>query len=168
MPLTEPAGSTSGAQDDQQRAAGWEALAWAERIAPGGWGNASSDAWVERQRCLVFAAVATGRSRGCVHTAGDVDAPVAGPVIEAEDAIEGPVAAAVVAVARVRGVLRCPPCAEPIVASVTTMGHPCDRCGAVAVSAVDRVALVTGSALIVVAQLCGPCRTATVALSGVN
>jgi hypothetical protein len=65
----------------------------------------------------------------------------------------------VVAVARIPGVLRCPPCAEPIVAQSTGMGSECDRCGSLTDSGSKRVAALTGSSLIVVAQLCAGCRS---------
>jgi hypothetical protein len=123
-------------------AAGWDALEWAERISPDCWGNAAEgDPWVLSVRCLTVAAVVTGRSSGCTHT---VSATAAVPVV---------------AVARIPGVLRCPPCAEPIVAQSTGMGSECDRCGSPADGGPQRVAALTGSSLIVVAQLCAGCRS---------
>jgi ribosomal protein L37AE/L43A len=123
-------------------AAGWDALRWAERIAPDCWGNAAeNDAWVLSVRCLTVAAVVTGRSSGCAHT---VTAATAVPVV---------------AVARIPDVLCCPPCAEPIVAQSATMGLECDRCGSRAEDQTERVAALTGSSLIVVAQLCLGCRS---------
>jgi hypothetical protein len=144
-PLLDPVEARPDAVIDQHLAAGWDSIAWAERIAPDRWGQASDDGWVVRQRCLVFAAVVTGRSQGCAHTAADVAAPV-------------------VAVARVPGVLRCPACAEAVVAATSTTGHACDRCGVVMVAATDRVALLTGASLIVVAQVCPGCRSAVMLL----
>jgi hypothetical protein len=136
-------GETAPRSDvDQRMAAGWDALDWAERIAPECWGNAAErDSWVLSVRCLAVAAVVTGRSTGCPHT---ISAAAAVPVV---------------AVARIPGVLRCPPCAEPIVAQSATMGPECDRCGARSESASERVAALTGSSLIVVAQLCRGCRS---------
>jgi hypothetical protein len=126
---------------DQRMAAGWDALEWAERIAPDYWGSAAeADPWVLSVRCLTVAAVVTGRSSGCSHT------------ISAASAVP------VVAIARVPGVLRCPPCAEPVVAESAGMGSACDRCGPLAESAAERVAALTGSSLIVVAHLCQACR----------
>ena len=98
-----------------------------------------------RQRCLAAASVVTARSQGCAHTAADVATPV-------------------VAVPRAPGVLRCPTCAEPVVAGTATGGHGCDRCGRVTVGPGDRAALVTGSSLIIVAQLCSACADACRAL----
>lgn len=127
---------------DQRMAAGWDALDWAERIAPDCWGNAApGDPWVLSVRCLTVAAVVTGRSSGCAHT---ISAKAAVPVV---------------AVARIPGVLRCPPCAEPVVAQSASLRSGCDRCGLPADSAVERVAALTGSSLIVVAQLCRGCRS---------
>lgn len=144
-----PGGDAGGAASDQQASAGWEALAWAERIAPRHWGNAApDDGWVTSVRCLVVAAVVTGRADGCVHTRTDGATPV-------------------VAVPRATGVLRCPTCAEGVVAAVTTDGRACDRCGAVAVTAADRVAAVVGTSLLIVAQLCNLCRPAVLAMSDV-
>jgi len=76
-PLLTPVTERPDAIVEQHLAAGWDAVAWAERIAPDRWGNASDDAWVTRQQCLAFAAVVTGRSQGCPHTAEDVATPVA-------------------------------------------------------------------------------------------
>jgi hypothetical protein len=136
-------GETTPRSDiDQRMAAGWDALSWAERIAPDCWGSAAEgDPWVLSVRCLTVAAVVTGRSSGCSHT---VSANAAVPVV---------------AVARIPGVLRCPPCAEPIVAQSAGMGPGCDRCGSLADSASERVAALTGASLIVVAQLCRGCRS---------
>jgi ribosomal protein S27E len=142
--LLEPAGRRSDAGVDQLQAAGWDAVTWAERIAPGRWGNASDDGWVTAQRCLAFAAVVTGRSSGCVHTATDVAVPV-------------------IAVARAVGVLHCPSCAETVVAATATTRHACDRCGRVTVSSEQRVALVAGASLILVGHLCAACFPAPVA-----
>jgi hypothetical protein len=144
-PLLEPVDGESTHVDDQVCAAGWDALGWAERIAPGLWGNASDDGWVTAQRCLAVASVVTGRSSGCVHTAADVAVPV-------------------VAVARAVGVLCCPVCAEAVVATTSTTGHACDRCAQVTVSVEDRVALVTGASLLLVGQLCRSCSAAVCAL----
>jgi hypothetical protein len=127
---------------DQRMAAGWDALDWAERIAPDRWGSAvDGDPWVLSIRCLTVAAVITGRSSGCPHT---VSAAIAVPVV---------------AIARMPGVLRCPPCAEPVVAESAGLGSACDRCGPLAETAPERVAALTGSSLIVVAQLCRGCRS---------
>ena len=121
--------------------AGWEALSWAERIAPAHWGSAGmQDSWVLSARCLTLAAMVTGRSSGCPHTVGP--------------ALTSPV----VAVVRAPGALRCPPCAEPLVARLTADGR-CDRCAEGPVGAGDRVAVLAGTALIVVGLLCGTCRT---------
>ena len=140
LPLLEPAGDLGDPVVDQHVTAGWDALDWAERIAPDRWGNAvENDPWIVAHRCLAFAAVTTGRSRGCPHTGSPT------------------VAVPVVAVARAPGVLRCPPCAETVVRQHTTTGHPCDRCRAVTVGPSDRVAALTGASLIVVGQLCTPC-----------
>ena len=134
--------STPRSDVDQRMAAGWDALEWAERIAPERWGNAAAgDPWVLSIRCLTVAAVVTGRSSGCSHT---ISADAAVPVV---------------AVARFPGVLRCPPCAEPIVVQSAEMGPGCDRCGSRADAATERVAALTGSSLIVVAQLCRGCRS---------
>jgi hypothetical protein len=131
---------------EQQMAAGWDALGWAERIAPSNWGNAAeADPWVVTVRCLAVASVVTGRSSGCAHTVSPVTV------------------LPVVAVARVPGVLRCPPCAEPVVGEASEGGR-CDRCAAVPVTASDRTAVLTGASLIVVAQLCGACRREVVPL----
>jgi hypothetical protein len=131
---------------DHRVAAGWDALGWAERIAPGHWGSATeADAWVRSVRCLTLAAVVTGRTSACPHTVGPT---LTGPVV---------------AVVRAPGVFRCPPCAEPLVAQLAT-GGACDRCGSVAVAVADRVAVLAGSALIVVGQLCGSCRSQVFAL----
>jgi len=138
-PLLTPVTERPDAIVEQHLAAGWDAVAWAERIAPDRWGNASDDAWVTRQQCLAFAAVVTGRSQGCPHTAEDVATPV-------------------VVIARAPGVLHCPACAEAVVAATSTTGHACDRCGRATVSSTDRVALLTGASLIVVGQLCESCR----------
>jgi hypothetical protein len=126
---------------DRLMAAGWDALGWAERIAPDHWGSAAdADSWVVSVRCLTLAAVVTGRSSGCPHTVGPgLTVPV-------------------VAVVRAPGVFRCPPCAEPLVAQWTA-GGVCDRCAAVPVGETDRVAVLAGAALIVVGLLCGSCRS---------
>jgi hypothetical protein len=98
-------GSNAHADSDQQLAAGWDALDWTERIAPNCWGSAvEDDPWVLSVRCLAMASVLTGRSSGCAHTG---DATVALPVV---------------AIARAPGVLRCPPCAEPVVAQTSSSG----------------------------------------------
>lgn len=127
---------------DQRFAAGWDALAWAERIAPRSWGNADADdRWVLTVRCRVMASVVTGRASGCVHT------------------VEPAAAVPVVAVARVPEVLRCPACAEPVVAQSAAMGPACDRCGRLKGATAERVAALTGASLIVVGQLCRDCRS---------
>jgi len=131
---------------DQRDAAGWDAVTWAERIAPCRWGSAvADDPWVTSVRCLTVASVVIGRADGCEHTRMKGAAPV-------------------VAVARAAGSLRCPACAEPVVASVTTDGHACDRCGQVPVVRGDRVAAVVGASLVVVAQLCEECAGVVLAL----
>jgi ribosomal protein S27AE len=146
-PLLEPIHErVAGNVLDQREAAGWDAVEWAERIAPNRWGNAATDdRWVTGVRCLAVASVVTGRGNGCEHTRGTGSAPV-------------------VAVTRATGSLRCPTCAEPLVAAVTTDGHACDRCGTVPVTRADRVAIVAGSSLIVVAQLCDRCTASVLAL----
>ena len=134
---------------DQSMAAGWDALGWAERIAPSCWGNAvESDPWVLSVSCLVLASVVTARASGCAHT------------------VSSTVAVPVVAVARVPGVLRCPPCAEPVVAQSAATGPSCDRCGSAAVVAPERVAALTGASVILVAYLCPGCRGQVLALAG--
>lgn len=141
---TPPTGSV--AVTDQRVAAGWDAVTWAERIAPRRWGSAvDGDPWLTSVRCLVLASVVTGRADGCDHTRTSGATPV-------------------VAVARATGSLRCPSCAEPVVAAVTTDGHACDRCGRVPVGPGDRTAAVTGAALVLVAQLCDGCAGAVLAL----
>lgn len=131
---------------DQRDAAGWDAVTWAERIAPRRWGSAvDGDTWLTTVRCLALASVVTGRSDGCEHTRATGATPVA-------------------AVTRVTGSLRCPSCAESVVASVTTDGHACDRCGCVPVAPTDRTAAVVGTSLVVVAQLCDGCAGAVLAL----
>jgi hypothetical protein len=144
-PLLEPVGDGSSL-GDQQAAAGWDAVTWAERIAPNRWGNAvTDDGWVTGVRCLALAAVVTGRADGCQHTAMTGARPV-------------------VAVPRATGSLRCPSCAEAVVASVTTDGHACDRCGRVPVTGLHRTAAVAGSSLIIVTQLCDGCASSVLAL----
>jgi hypothetical protein len=139
-----PGGADAAA--DQLDAAGWEAVTWAERIAPDRWGNAAlDDRWVTGVRCLTVAAVVTGRAEACEHTRTAGATPV-------------------VAVARAAGSVRCPACSEPVVATVTTDGHACDRCQVVPVTHADRVAAVAGVALIVVAQLCQACTADVLAL----
>ena len=134
------------AVDDQRAAAGWDAVTWAERIAPNRWGSAvDGDPWLTTVRCLALASVVTGRADGCEHTRTTGATPV-------------------VAVARATGSLRCPPCAEAVVAAVTTDGHACDRCGRVGVGPKDRTAAVVGASLVVVAQLCDGCAGAVLAL----
>jgi hypothetical protein len=129
-------------QDDQQAAAGWDALEWAERIAPACWGSADEeDPWVLSIRSLAMASVVTGRASGCAHT------------------VSSAAAVPVVAVARAPGVLRCSPCAEPVVAQVSALGPRCDRCGSVTGVSSERVTALTGSSVILVAQLCRPCRS---------
>ena len=59
---------------DQRLAAGWDALGWAERIAPDHWGSATDDGWVTTVRSLALASVVTGRSSGCAHTASSTSA----------------------------------------------------------------------------------------------
>ena len=116
-------------------------LDWAERIAPQSWGAADeADRWVLRVRCLVMASVVTGRAAGCEHT----DSPSA--------------AVPVVAVARVPEVLRCPACAEPVVAQSAAMGPACDRCRDPEAS-IERVAALAGASLIIVGHLCRDCRS---------
>lgn len=142
--LLDPVTPASAA--DQRDAAGWDAVAWAERIAPRRWGTAvDDDPWLTSVRSLAVASVVTGRADGCEHTRTSGATPV-------------------VAVARATGSLRCPACAEPVVGAVTTDGNACDRCGVRAVSATDRAAVVVGASLIVVAQLCDPCADAVLAL----
>jgi hypothetical protein len=127
-------------EDDQRAAAGWDALGWAERIAPACWGSANErDPWVLTVRTLSMAAVVTRRASGCPHT------------------VSSTASVPVVAVARAVGVLRCPPCAEPVVAQTSKAGPSCDRCGAVT-GPPSRVAALTGASMILVAQLCPACR----------
>ena len=148
LPLLEPASDLGDPVVDQHVTAGWDALDWAERIAPDRWGNAvEDDPWIVARRCLAFAAVTTGRSQGCSHTG----APT--------------VAVPVVAVARAPGVLRCPPCAETVVRQHTTTGHSCDRCQVVTVGPPDRVAALTGASLIIVGQLCRSCTDTVLSLT---
>lgn len=148
-PLLDPVGGGPAAGDgagDQRAAAGWDAVTWAERIAPRRWGSAvDGDAWLTSVRCLALASVVTGRSDGCEHTRTTGATPV-------------------VAVARATGSLRCPSCAEPVVAAVTTDGHACDRCGRNPVGPTDRTAAVVGASLVVVAQLCDGCAGQVLAL----
>jgi hypothetical protein len=140
-PLLDLAGPDTPSSSDQRLAAGWDALDWTQRISSDCWGSAvEDDPWVLSVRCLAMASVVTGRSSGCAHT---VDATVAVPVV---------------AVARAPGVLRCPPCAEPVVAQTSSSGAPCDRCRSSTVDTTDRTAALTGSSLIIVGQLCRPCR----------
>ena len=139
FPLLDRVGAVTTAAADQRATAGWQALDWAERIAPSRWGNAvEADEWVTTIRCLVFASVATGRSSGCPHTASEASTPV-------------------VVVPRAVGVLHCPSCAEPVVAQHTVTGASCDRCRQVTVGPSDRVALATGASLIIVGNLCDAC-----------
>ena len=140
VPLLTPADDGVVAVRDQQLAAGWDAVEWAERIAPSRWGHASEDdAWVLSIRCLTLASVVTGRAQGCGHTSS---ASSTMPVV---------------VVLRAPTYLYCPVCAEPVVATVTVDGQPCDRCRRVTVSAGSRVAALTGASLIVVGQLCDGC-----------
>ena len=137
-------------QVDQLQALGWDAVAWAERIAPSRWGNGVlDDPWLTSVRCLVLAAVITRRAEGCPHTGYGAVTPV-------------------VVIPRATGTLRCPSCAEAVVATVTTDGHACDRCGAVPVTRQDRVAAIVGAGLVVVAQLCPACTAATLALGALT
>src|SRR4051812_48003329 len=77
LPLTDPLDLEGAPQVEQRQAAGWDALQWAERIAPDAWGNANGvDEWIRTQRCTAFAAVVTGRAEGCMHTLALVAAPV--------------------------------------------------------------------------------------------
>ena len=139
---------TGVADIEKTAAAGWDALAWAERIAPAAWGNASDDdPWVTAARCLTFASVVTGRATGCPHTS---TASAALPVVH---------------IARAPHVLMCPPCAEPTVAAVSVGGPSCDRCRSVAPQGVVRTAAVAGSSLVVVAELCSRCRHEVLPLS---
>jgi hypothetical protein len=139
-PLLTSTDSGAGAVRDQQLAAGWDAVHWAERIAPSRWGHASDDdAWVLSIRCLTLASVVTGRAQGCGHTSSSAST------------------VPVVVVLRAPGYLYCPVCAEPVVASVTIDDHPCARCRRVTVSASDRLAALAGASLIVVGQLCDGC-----------
>jgi ribosomal protein L37AE/L43A len=148
IPLLDLDDGPVGTAVDQRAAAGWDALGWAERIAPDGWGSAvETDPWVVSVRCLAMASVVTARASGYPHTVGSV-------------------AVLVVAVARMSGVLRCPPCAETVVARSSAMGPSCDRCGSVAVVAAQRVAALIGSSMILVAQLCCGCRSQVLALAG--
>src|SRR5262249_35816405 len=65
-PPLEPVAARAEPALEQQAAAGWDAMDWAERIAPARWGNAvDDDPWVFGIRCLAFATVTTGRSQGC-------------------------------------------------------------------------------------------------------
>lgn len=147
-PLLEPATPSPLSAVDQLATAGWEAVDWAERIAPARWGTAvTTDPWVTEVRCVALAAVATGRSDACAHTTS------------------GRAASPVVAVPAAVGVLRCPSCAEPVVARHSVTGAPCDRCRRVTVGPSDRVAAMTGTSLIIVAQLCADCAGSVLALS---
>jgi hypothetical protein len=140
LPLLDPAQARPEFVVDQQSSAGWDALAWAERIARSRWGNAvDDDHWVTGIRCLSFATVATGRSQGCAHTGTPGSA------------------VPIVAVAGAPGVLCCPQCAEPVVARHTMTGHACDRCTGTTVGPEQRVAALTGASLIIVGQLCDSC-----------
>lgn len=141
--LEKPAGSLPTALGDQAAMSGWDAVTWAERIAPSRWGQANeSDRWVMRLRALTLAETVTARTAPCPHTTGrDSAVPVVVPV-------------------RAPLVLACPPCAEPSVAATTTDGHACDRCAGAAVTTRDRSALLVGQSLILVAQLCAPCAAA--------
>jgi hypothetical protein len=151
LPLLEPAGDFQQADLDQRSSAGFDAVTWAERIAPSRWGHAvDGEPWVDVVRCLAFAAVVTGRGDGCPHTA---DRGAAVPVI---------------AVARAPGVLRCPACAEHVVARHTTTGQPCDRCRSVAVDPRHRVAALTGASLIIAAQLCDACASHVLAFADLD
>lgn len=148
-PLLDPVPAVDPVDADPRWDAGWDAVTWAERIAPSRWGQAVvGDAWVTELRCRVLAAGVTGRADGCAHSA---DATVTAPVV---------------AIPRAPVVLRCPPCAEPVVGTVTTDGHACDRCHAVPVTTGQRVAAIAGAALIVVAQLCDECRRTVLELAG--
>lgn len=142
--VLDAAGALPSALADQASAAGWDAADWAERIAPARWGHAAEqDPWVLRQRALNLASAVTRRTAPCPHTA-------------AHDA-----AVPVVVLARAPGVSACPVCAETTVARTTTAGHMCDRCHQVPVGLADRTALLVGQALILVAQLCEGCATAS-------
>ena len=145
QPLLQRVDEPVGSAADQQSAAGWEAVDWAERIAPDRWGHAvESDPWVTTVRCLVFASVVTGRAASCPHTGTPSTRPV-------------------VAVPRALDTLACPSCAEPVVARTTVDGG-CDRCRQKPAGPPDRVALICGSSLIVVGQLCANCASATLEL----
>lgn len=150
-PLLDPVTPTTAGEGldpvaDQRDAAGWDAVTWAERIAPRRWGSAvTDDPWLTSVRCLTVASVVTGRADGCEHTRTTEASPV-------------------VVVVRATGSLRCPTCAEAVVAAVTTDGHACDRCGQVPVVGSDRLAAVVGASLVVVAQLCDGCAGAVLAL----
>lgn len=141
----------AGPGGEQAEAAGWDALAWAERIAPHAWGNAiEDDPWVTAARCLTFASVVTGRATGCPHTAtGSSPLPV-------------------VHITRAPDVLMCPPCAEPTVAAVSVTGPPCDRCRTIDTHDVRRTAAVAGASLILVAHLCGDCLPVVMPLASVT
>ena len=129
--------------DEQIAAAGWDATAWAERIAPRRWGHAGDhDPWLRRRRALVVATSITARAHPC---------PLAAPL----DA-----AVPIVVPVRRPTALACPPCAEPVVAATTTTGHACDRCALAPVTPADRVAVLVGNSLIVVAQTCPGCARA--------
>ena len=144
-PLLERADDIDGPMADQRDRAGWEAVDWAERIAPGRWGHAvETDPWVTTVRCLVFASVATGRSAGCRHTSSPSPLPV-------------------VAVPAALDTLACPSCAEPVVAQHTVDGN-CDRCQREVVGPSARVALISGASLLVVVQLCRGCTVAALEL----
>lgn len=129
--------------EDQALAAGWHASDWAERIAPARWGHAvESEEWVARQRARSFAAAVTRRLVPCPHTTGhDTAVPM-------------------VLAVRAPDLAACPDCAETTVARTTTTGHGCDRCTLVPVGPDDRMALLVGRSLIIVAQLCVECAAA--------
>lgn len=139
LPLLDRADGTEQAATDQRAAAGWDAVDWAERIAPHCWGHAvESNPWVASVRCLVFAAVTTGRSQGCPH----MSSPSPTPVIVIPRAVDA---------------LACPSCAEPVVARHAVDGALCDCCGHASVGVTDRVALVVATSLVIVSQLCAGC-----------
>lgn len=145
QPLLERADDDTGSSADQRATAGWEAVDWAERIAPGRWGHAVEiDPWVMTVRCLVFASVATSRAAGCWHTNSPSPRPV-------------------VAVASALDTLACPSCAETVVAQHTVDGG-CDRCRLEPVGPSSRVALIGGASLIIVGQLCTSCTSAALEL----
>ena len=87
-------------------------------------------------RCLALASSVVTRSSGCQHTLAGTDLPI-------------------LVVPRATGVLRCPSCAESVLAQSYASEAGCDRCGTWA-GPVSRVCL-TGGAAVIVTMLCRDC-----------